>query len=132
MLGFKQTRNVLLWPVCAAALLTRLEGAFLCVLRSQGEAAPRLSVRQHAAPEACGTQAGQGAGAGTRGRRSLGPEPEIPGAATRGSQGSERPPSPTHEAVAKDNDATPGCADLRQETDRKRRRTGGPRRAENR
>lgn len=89
--SFTQTGGGLSSPLGAAAILTGLEGAFLCVLCSRGEAAPRLPVRQRAALEAYGTRARLGEGCG---RGILGPKVWGPGAATRGPQGSEAPPTP--------------------------------------
>ena len=97
----------------------QVRGAFLCVLCSGEEAAPRLPVRQRAAPGGLRSTSPAERGAATRGlRRRLGPESRIPGAAIRESQGSERPPPSAK------RDRSSRRARLGKDTERKRWRAG--------
>lgn len=123
-----------LWPFCAATILTRLEGAFLCVLCSRGEAAPRLPIRQRAAPEARGTREGQGSGRGRAATEAWARSPGVQALPLAGLRAPSHPhpPPPPREAVTEDSDSAPVLADLREETESRRRRAGALRRPENR
>lgn len=112
--------------VCAAAILTGLGEAFLCVLCSGGEAAPRLFGRQRAAPGACGTRAGQGAGRG--GAAAAEAWARSLGAASREFQGSEPPPASSWRGRRTGQRPSPGPAGQREEAERKRRWAGTLRR----
>lgn len=115
---FTQTGGGLLSPLSAAAILTGLEEAFLCVLCSRGEAAPRLPLRQRAAPEAYGTRARLGAGWGRAAAEFWALRPGVqapPPADLRApSPPSPAPPQAAGEAAAEDRAAVPGRAVLRE------------------